>query len=489
MPTSNTPQVAINDIGTAEDFLAAVDATIKYFNDGDIVEGTVVKVDHDEVLLDIGYKTEGVIPSRELSIKHDVDPDEVVEVGDQIDALVLTKEDKEGRLILSKKRAQYERAWGAIEELQAKEEPVTGTVIEVVKGGLIIDIGLRGFLPASLVEMRRVRDLEPYIGQELEAKIIELDKQRNNVVLSRRAFLEQTQSEVRSEFLHQLQKGQVRKGVVSSIVNFGAFVDLGGVDGLVHVSELSWKHIDHPSEVVTVGDEVTVEVLDVDLDRERVSLSLKATQEDPWRVFARTHAVGQIVPGKVTKLVPFGAFVRVEEGIEGLVHISELAQRHVEVPDQVVNVGEDVMVKVIDIDLERRRISLSVKQADEDYTEEFDPSKYGMADSYDEQGNYVFPEGFDSETNEWKEGFDEQRQAWEARYAESERRFQLHTAQLERHRAAAAEAAETEAASANYSSESNDAAPASEAPAESAGSLASDEQLAALREKLAGGEN
>ncbi|MBK4137289.1 30S ribosomal protein S1 [Corynebacterium macginleyi] len=486
MPSSTTPQVAINDIGTAEDFLAAVDATIKYFNDGDIVEGTVVKVDHDEVLLDIGYKTEGVIPSRELSIKHDVNPDEVVKVGDEVDALVLTKEDKEGRLLLSKKRAQYERAWGAIEELQAKEEPVTGTVIEVVKGGLILDIGLRGFLPASLVEMRRVRDLEPYIGQELEAKIIELDKQRNNVVLSRRAHLEQTQSEVRSEFLHQLQKGQVRKGVVSSIVNFGAFVDLGGVDGLVHVSELSWKHIDHPSEVVTVGDEVTVEVLDVDLDRERVSLSLKATQEDPWRVFARTHAVGQIVPGKVTKLVPFGAFVRVEEGIEGLVHISELAQRHVEVPDQVVTVGQEVMVKVIDIDLERRRISLSVKQADEDYSDEFDPSKYGMADSYDEQGNYVFPEGFDPETNEWKEGFDEQRQAWEARYAESERRFNLHTAQIERNRAAAAEAAESADASSNYSSDSTDAAPASETQAESGGSLASDEQLAALRDKLAG---
>ena len=484
MPSSNTPQVAINDIGTAEDFLAAVDATIKYFNDGDIVEGTVVKVDHDEVLLDIGYKTEGVILSRELSIKHDVDPDEVVQVGDTIDALVLTKEDKEGRLLLSKKRAQYERAWGAIEELQAKDAPVTGTVIEVVKGGLILDIGLRGFLPASLVEMRRVRDLEPYIGQELEAKIIELDKQRNNVVLSRRAYLEQTQSEVRSEFLHQLQKGQVRKGVVSSIVNFGAFVDLGGVDGLVHVSELSWKHIDHPSEVVTVGDEVTVEVLDVDLDRERVSLSLKATQEDPWRVFARTHAVGQIVPGTVTKLVPFGAFVRVEEGIEGLVHISELAQRHVDVPDQIVTVGQEVMVKVIDIDLERRRISLSIKQADEDYTEEFDPSKYGMADSYDEQGNYIFPEGFDPETNEWKEGFDEQRQAWEARYAESERRFQLHTAQIERNREAAAEAAASNEA-ANYSSESEDAAPASE-DNELSGSLASDEQLAALRDKLAG---
>ena len=486
MPTNKAPQVAINDIGSPEEFLAAIDATIKYFNDGDIVEGTVVKVDHDEVLLDIGYKTEGVIPVRELSIKHDVDPDEVVEVGDQIDALVLTKEDKEGRLILSKKRAQYERAWGAIEELKEKDEAVTGTVIEVVKGGLILDIGLRGFLPASLVEMRRVRDLDPYIGQQIEAKIIELDKQRNNVVLSRRAWLEQTQSEVRSEFLHQLQKGQVRKGVVSSIVNFGAFVDLGGVDGLVHVSELSWKHIDHPSEVVTVGDEVTVEVLDVDLDRERVSLSLKATQEDPWRVFARTHAVGQIVPGKVTKLVPFGAFVRVEEGIEGLVHISELAQRHVEVPDQVVNANEDAMVKVIDIDLERRRISLSLKQADEDYTEEFDPSKYGMADSYDEQGNYIFPEGFDPETNEWLEGFDEQRQAWEARYAESERRFQLHTAQIERNRIAAAEAAaagESATGGGNYSS-----ATAGEAAAEvtSGNSLASEEQLKALREKLTG---
>ena len=480
MPTNKAPQVAINDIGSPEEFLAAIDATIKYFNDGDIVEGTVVKVDHDEVLLDIGYKTEGVIPVRELSIKHDVDPDEVVEVGDQIDALVLTKEDKEGRLILSKKRAQYERAWGAIEELKEKDEAVTGTVIEVVKGGLILDIGLRGFLPASLVEMRRVRDLDPYIGQQIEAKIIELDKQRNNVVLSRRAWLEQTQSEVRSEFLHQLQKGQVRKGVVSSIVNFGAFVDLGGVDGLVHVSELSWKHIDHPSEVVSVGDEVTVEVLDVDLDRERVSLSLKATQEDPWRVFARTHAVGQIVPGKVTKLVPFGAFVRVEEGIEGLVHISELAQRHVEVPDQVVNANEDAMVKVIDIDLERRRISLSLKQADEDYTEEFDPSKYGMADSYDEQGNYIFPEGFDPETNEWLEGFDEQRQAWEARYAESERRFQLHTAQIERNRIAAAGESAT---GGNYSSET-----AGEAAVEvtSGNSLASEEQLKALREKLTG---
>jgi small subunit ribosomal protein S1 len=357
-------QIAVNDIGSEEELLAAIDATIKNFNDGDIVEGVIVKVDRDEVLLDIGYKTEGVIPSRELAIKHDVDPSEVVSVGDEVEALVLQKEDKEGRLILSKKRAQYERAWGSIEQIKEEDGVVTGTVIEVVKGGLILDIGLRGFLPASLVEMRRVRDLQPYVGKQIEAKIIELDKNRNNVVLSRRAWLEQTQSEVRTTFLKELQKGQVRSGVVSSIVNFGAFVDLGGgVDGLVHVSELSWKHIDHPGEVVEVGDEVTVEVLDVDMDRERVSLSLKATLEDPWQTFARTHAIGQVVPGKVTKLVPFGAFVRVEDGIEGLVHISELAERHVELPEQIVTVGGEVFVKVIDIDLERRRISLSPRSS------------------------------------------------------------------------------------------------------------------------------
>ncbi len=493
-----TPQVAVNDIGTAEDFLAAIDATIKYFNDGDIVDGTIVKVDRDEVLLDIGYKTEGVIPSRELSIKHDVDPGDVVAVGDKVEALVLQKEDKEGRLILSKKRAQYERAWGTIEKIKEEDGVVTGSVIEVVKGGLIVDIGLRGFLPASLVEMRRVRDLQPYVGQELEAKIIELDKNRNNVVLSRRAWLEQTQSEVRQNFLTQLQKGQVRPGVVSSIVNFGAFVDLGGVDGLVHVSELSWKHIDHPSEVVEVGKEVTVEVLDVDLDRERVSLSLKATQEDPWQQFARTHQMGQIVPGKVTKLVPFGSFVRVDEGIEGLVHISELAERHVEIPEQVVQVNDDVMVKIIDIDLERRRISLSLKQANEgvDHTsDDFDPTVYGMAAAYDTEGNYLYPEGFDAETGEWLEGYDDQKAAWEKQYAKAHARWEAHKQQV-----VDANKADGEVdATSNYSSDGagTDADSSSEvtpAPtlgspgATADGSLASDEALQALREKLTGGQ-
>ena len=473
--------VAVNDIGSTEEILAAVDETIKYFDDGDIVEGTVVKVDRDEVLLDIGYKTEGVILARELSIKHDVDPDEIVSVGDEIEALVLQKEDKEGRLLLSKKRAQYERAWGTIERVKEEDGVVTGSVIEVVKGGLILDIGLRGFLPASLVEMRRVRDLQPYVGRELEAKIIELDKNRNNVVLSRRAYLEQTQSEVRTSFLQTLQKGQIRTGVVSSIVNFGAFVDLGGVDGLVHVSELSWKHIDHPSEVVEVGNEVTVEVLDVDFDRERVSLSLKATQEDPWQAFARTHAIGQVVPGKVTKLVPFGAFVRVEDGIEGLVHISELAQRHVEVPEQVAKVGDEVFVKVIDIDLDRRRISLSLKQANEGVdpnSEDFDPSLYGMAAEYDENGNYKYPEGFDPETNEWLEGFDAQREAWEAEYAAAHARWEAHKAQVARAMEEDTETSGTPSSSGGTSYSSS--------ASESTGTLASDEALAALREKLTG---
>jgi small subunit ribosomal protein S1 len=474
-------QVAVNDIGSEEDFLAAIDETIKYFNDGDIVDGTVVKVDRDEVLLDIGYKTEGVIPSRELSIKHDVDPAEVVSVGDEIEALVLQKEDKEGRLILSKKRAQYERAWGTIEQVKEEDGVVKGTVIEVVKGGLILDIGLRGFLPASLVEMRRVRDLQPYVGKEVEAKIIELDKNRNNVVLSRRAWLEQTQSEVRQNFLTTLQKGQVRSGVVSSIVNFGAFVDLGGVDGLVHVSELSWKHIDHPSEVVEVGQEVTVEVLDVDMDRERVSLSLKATQEDPWQQFARTHQIGQVVPGRVTKLVPFGAFVRVDEGIEGLVHISELAERHVEIPEQVVQVGTEIFVKVIDIDLDRRRISLSLKQANEGgsvETVEFDPTVYGMAANYDESGNYIYPDGFDPETGDWLPGYDAQREEWERQYAEAQTRFEAHKKQMEEARKAdQAAALETGDTPSTYSTDTTE---------EVEGSLASDEALAALREKLTG---
>ena len=390
-------QITSDDLGEMS-FEDAIAGTIVLFEDGDIVKGTVVKVDKDEVLLDIGFKSEGVIPARELSIRHDVDPGEIVSLGDEIEALVLQKEDKEGRLVLSKKRAQYERAWGTIEQVKESGGVVSGPVIEVVKGGLILDIGLRGFLPASLVELRRVRDLQPYVGRSLEAKIIELDKNRNNVVLSRRAWLEETQKEQREEFLENLKPGEVRKGVVSSVVNFGAFVDLGGMDGLVHVSELSWKHVDHPSSVVAVGDEITVQVLDVDLDKERISLSLKATQQDPWQEFANAHRVGELVYGRVTKLVPFGAFVQVGEGIEGLVHISEMAAHHVDLPEQVVSPGEELWVKIIDIDLQRRRISLSIKQAAEGGEVAAEYREHFGEHAYDEQGNYIGAITFEPET-------------------------------------------------------------------------------------------
>ncbi|MFP5326546.1 MAG: S1 RNA-binding domain-containing protein, partial [Acidimicrobiia bacterium] len=281
-------QIVENDI-SFEDALAG---TLVSIEDGALVTGTVVRIDQEEVLLDIGFKSEGVIPSRELSIRNSVNPAEVVSLGEEVEALVLQKEDKEGRLILSKKRAQFERAWGKVEETKERDGVVEGSVIEVVKGGLIVDIGLRGFLPASLVEMRRVRDLEPYIGQTVQAKIIELDRNRNNVVLSRRAWLEESQKDERNSFLENLKVGEVRKGVVSSIVNFGAFVDIGGMDGLIHVSELSWKHVEHPSSVVALGDEIEVQVIDIDRERERIALSLKATQADPWTQFAETHRVG-----------------------------------------------------------------------------------------------------------------------------------------------------------------------------------------------------
>ncbi len=383
------PRVVTEDNLVGADLASMVGSSVLEFDDGDLVTGTVVKIDRDEVLLDIGFKSEGVIPARELSIRNDVNPADIVSLGERVECLVLQKEDKEGRLVLSKKRAQYEKAWATIEDLKSRDEVVKGVVIEVVKGGLIVDIGLRGFLPASLVELRRVRELQPYIGKTVEAKIIELDRNRNNVVLSRRAWLEETQKEQRGDFLSNLKPGERRKGVVSSVVNFGAFVDLGGMDGLIHVSELSWKHIDHPSQVVAVGDEVEVEVLDVDYAKERISLSLKATQSDPWQVFADSHAVDQLVYGRVTKLVPFGAFIQVGDGIEGLVHISEMAAHHVESPEQVVQPGEELWVKIIELDTARRRISLSIKQAAEggevsaEYREAFGEH------AYDAEGNYI----------------------------------------------------------------------------------------------------
>ena len=339
-------------------------ATMVSFEEGDVVKGKVVRIDKDEVLVDIGYKAEGVIPSNELSIRKSVDPGEEVELGEEIDALVLTKEDAEGRLILSKKRARFEKAWRKIEVAADSGEPVEGSVIEVVKGGLILDLGVRGFLPASLVDIRRVHNLDEFMSQTLECKVIELNRSRNNVVLSRRAVLEEERKEVREQILGRLEPGQVVEGKISNIVDFGAFVDLEGIDGLIHISELSWSHVNHPSEVVSIGDTVRIKVLDIDRDRQRISLGLKQTQEDPWQRVINTHRGGDVLEGTVTKVVAFGAFVEILPGVEGLVHISELADHHVENPSEVVEPGSKLNVKILEIDEERRRLSLSIKRVE-----------------------------------------------------------------------------------------------------------------------------
>jgi small subunit ribosomal protein S1 len=344
-------------------FEEALGRDIRVFKENELVEGTVVSVDIEGALVDIGFKSEGLIPANELSIRKNVDPRQIVAVGDQVEGVVLTREDENGRPILSKKRAQYKRAWTKVEEVHKDGKSVKGTVIEVVKGGLIVDIGLRGFLPASLVGLRRVCNLHPFVDSEIEAKVIELDRQRNNVVLSRRAFLEEEQAEERDSFMNLLVEGEIREGTVSSVVPFGAFVDLGKMDGLVHVSELAWTHISHPSEVVEVGAKVVVKVLEVDRDRERISLSIRQTLEDPWSVFSQANEVGTIIEGKVTKTVPFGAFVAIGDGVEGLVHVSEIAMHRVESPEMELSIGQTISVKITELDTNRRRVSLSVKQA------------------------------------------------------------------------------------------------------------------------------
>src|SRR6186713_1769717 len=341
------------------------DSTFVYFEEGDVVSGKVVRIDRDEVLVDIGYKSEGVIPSNELSIRKSVDPHDEVELGEDIDALVLTKEDAEGRLILSKKRARFELAWKRIEGAAESGEPVDGRVIEVVKGGLILDLGVRGFLPASLVDIRRVQDLDEFLGQELRCKVIELNRSRNNVVLSRRAVLEDERKEMRQAILDRLSPGDVVEGQISNIVDFGAFVDLDGMDGLIHISELSWSHVNHPSEVLDIGQTVSVKVLDIDRDRQRISLGLKQTQTDPWQQVVEAYNENDVVQGKVTKVVTFGAFVEILPGVEGLVHISELAAHHVENPREVVSQNQDVKVLILEVDAERRRLSLSLKRVEE----------------------------------------------------------------------------------------------------------------------------
>ncbi len=361
--------VVIPDDVKPEDFPELLEKTIVSFNVGDVIEGTIVRIDRNEIMVDVGYKSEGIIPIRELSVRKSTNPNELVKVGEKIKALVLDKEDDEGRLVLSAKRAVFEKVWGDIQEISDNNKSIKGTVIEAVKGGLIIDIGVRGFLPASLIDVRRVKELDTYIGEEIEAKILELDRQRNNIVLSRKAHLEEELSEERQGFLEDLEVGDIKEGSISSIVNFGAFVDIGGMDGLVHVSELSWRHVENPNEIVKVGDKVTVKVLEIDNEKERISLSIKQVTEDPWLDFELSFKEDDVVEGEVTKVVPFGSFVTIGKGVEGLVHVTEISIEKVDSPELALAIGQKVQVKIIELDVPKRRVNLSIKQADPNWVE------------------------------------------------------------------------------------------------------------------------
>lgn len=330
---------------------------------GDIVQGTVVQVNPDNVLVDVGYKSEGLIPLSELNLKEGQDPSDVLSVGETIDVYVLSVDGRERGVLLSQRRAAREAAWRKLQEGYANKTPVTGKVVEEVKGGLIVDVGLRGFMPASHVERGYVSDLSVYVGREVRAKVVELDRAKNRVILSQKAVLEDEYQQLRAKTLSELREGQIREGVVKGITDFGAFVDLGGVDGLLHVSEMSWGRVEHPSDVVSLGQELKVKVLNVNRQEEKVSLGLKQILPDPWEDVADNYPEGSIVKGKVMRLVPFGAFVQLEPGVEGLVHISQLADHHVQRPEEVVSEGEEIKVKVLRVQPHERRISLSLKEA------------------------------------------------------------------------------------------------------------------------------
>ncbi len=340
----------------------AYDNSIKAFTDGEIVKGTVVNVSRDEVLIDIGFKSEGYIPAEEFGGRRsDVPP---VNVGDVIDVFIVRREDAEGQIVLSKKIADQTLIWDEISTAHETGGPVDGRITERIKGGLRVSVGsLRGFLPASQVEIRPIQNLERYVGQSFPMKVISLSKRRHNIVLSRRAWLEAEIERKKAEVLNSLEVGQLIPGVVKNITAFGAFVDLGGVDGLLHKTDMSWRRIHHPSEVVTPGQEVEVVVLSIGKDNEKISLGLKQKTEDPWANVEEKYPIGSTVRGKVVNIVNYGAFLQLEEGVEGLIHVSEMAwtRRNV-APSRIVNKGQEIEALVLEISRDDKRISLGLKQ-------------------------------------------------------------------------------------------------------------------------------
>ena len=340
----------------------AYDNSIKAFTDGEIVKGVVVDVTRDEVMIDIGFKSEGYIPASEFDVGQDDLP--AVQAGDEIDVYIVRREDSEGQIVLSKKIADQTLIWDEIATAHESGTPVKGRITERIKGGLRVNVGsLRGFLPASQVELRPIQNLEQYVGQTLDMKVISLSKRRHNIVLSRRAWLETELLQKRSEVLNTLEVDQLITGVVKNITAFGAFVDLGGVDGLLHKTDMAWKRIHHPSDVVSVGEEIEVQVIGINQENEKISLGLKQKTPDPWADIEGKYPVGATVRGVVVNIVNYGAFLQLEEGVEGLIHVSEMAwtRRNV-APSRIVNKGDEIEAIVLEISREDKRISLGLKQ-------------------------------------------------------------------------------------------------------------------------------
>jgi len=332
---------------------------------GQKVTGTVVEINDNGVYVDVNYKTDGFIPLRHLSHRPVEDAHDIVSMDEEIEVVILTLEDDEGNMILSKKQADYEKAWEKIVEAYENDEVIEAEVTKEVKGGLVVDVGVRGFIPASHVAIGYVDDLSDYVGETLRLKVIEVERDNNNVVLSAKKVLEKERAAKKEETLASLEEGQTVEGTVTKLVDFGAFIDLGGIEGLLHISEMSWGRIESPAEVLSEGEKVEVQVLGVNKEEERISLGLKQLLPDPWEEFAEKHYEGEVVEGKITKLVDFGAFMEVEKGIEGLIHISQLSHKHVKTADEVVNVGDVREAKIINIDADQERVGLSLKELEE----------------------------------------------------------------------------------------------------------------------------
>ncbi|MCC0562709.1 30S ribosomal protein S1 [Brevibacillus borstelensis] len=368
-----------------ESNVSLTDATV--ISVGDVVKATVTKVEEKQALVDVGYKYDGLIPISELSPLHVEKVSDVVSVGDTFEVKVIKLNDEKEELVVSKKAVAMETSWSDLEQKMASGEVIEAVVKEIVKGGLVVDVGMRGFIPASMVERHFVEDFSEYKGKNLRLKVVEMDKEKNKVILSHKAVLEDEAKQQKSAVLDQLQPGQVLEGTVQRMTDFGVFVDIGGVDGLVHVSELAWNRVDKPSDVVKEGDKVKVKVLKVDKENERISLSIKETQPGPWAEAAEKFKAGDVVSGTVKRLVSFGAFVEVAPGIEGLVHISQIANRRVATPGEVLKEGQEVQVKILDVVPKEQRISLSIRAVEEDRVEQAERASKREQQQFQQENN------------------------------------------------------------------------------------------------------